>query len=456
MFFDRIKTLGIAQVTYLIADAGEAALVDPCRDVDKYLTLLRENELTLRYVVETHRQEDFEMGGAALRRLTGAEIVAGSHELFDHADARLRDRETLQLGSLRLRALHTPGHTPESMCYAVFLADSADRAWGVFTGDALFMGDTGRTDLTDPGRTAENAGLLYDSLHNKVFPLGDQAQIFPAHGAGSACGGNVADRDYSTIGIERAANAAAVMTRDAFVSHKAHERIARPPYFTLMEEVNLKAGRPLDERPVSWLTPTVFQERRREGVVIDARAPEAFAGGHLPGSYSIWLTGLGRYGGWISYEAPIGLIVDGPAELIEARLALARIGHDNIMGALAKGFEAWRDAGLPIETSATIVPDQLQAANNQYTILDVREINEFEDEGHIPGAQHIFVGDLESRLGELGLRKDMPLVVTCSVGHRASLGVSILQRNGYSNVFNLLGGMTAWRKLGLALDRDGS
>ncbi|MEX2496642.1 MAG: rhodanese-like domain-containing protein [Woeseia sp.] len=453
MFFERIKTPGIAHVAYVLADDGDAALVDPRRDVEQYLDVLNENGLTLRYVLETHRQEDFEMGGAALRRLIGAKIVAGDHENFAHADIRLSEGEEVQLGGLKLRGLHTPGHTPESMCYAVFLADSPEHAWGVFTGDALFVGDTGRTDLADADKTAENAGVLYDVVHGKVFPLGDQAHVFPAHGAGSVCGGNVADRDHSTIGIERASNAAAVMTRDAFVRHKVHERVARPPYFTLMEEVNREAGRPLDERPVSWLQPAQFQERCRDGIVIDTRDPEAFAGGHLPGSYSIWLEGLGRYGGWLPSQAPIYLIVNGPAELVEAHLALARIGRDDIAATVAGGFEAWRDAGLPIEMSGTIVPQGLKAASNQYTVLDVREISEFEDEGHIRNARHIFVGELEKWLGESGLEKDAPLVVTCSVGHRGSLGTSILRRNGYLNVFNLLGGMTAWRKLQFPVEK---
>ncbi len=445
MFFERMKTPGIAHVAYVLAESGEAVLVDPRRDLDDYLAVLRANGLTLRYVLETHRQEDFEMGGAELRRLTGARIVAGDHEYFSHADIRLADGDEFTVGGLRLRGLHTPGHTPESMCYAIYLADGPERAWGVFTGDALFAGDTGRTDLADADRTAENAGLLYDVLQEKVFPLGDQALMFPAHGAGSVCGGNVAERDHTTLGIEQASNAAAVMTRDEFMRHKAHERIARPPYFTLMEKVNLEAGRPLDARPVPWLQAGEFHERIRNGIVIDTRDAEAFAGGHVPDSYSIWLNGLGRYGGWITNHLPVYLIVDGPAELLEAQLALARIGRDDVAGALAGGFAAWRDAGLPIEMSGTMTPRQLQAADD-HAVLDVREISEFEDEGHIRGARHIFVGDLEERLGELGVKKDEPLAVTCSVGHRGSLAVSMLERHGYEHVFNLLGGMTAWHK----------
>ena len=454
MYFARIKTPGIAHLAYIIADGGEAAIVDPRRDVGEYLTILREQGLDLRYVLETHRQEDFEVGAATLRRLTGAKIVAGTHRYFDHAQIRLEDGAELTLGSLTIRALHTPGHTPESVTYAVFLGDDGQRAWGVFTGDALFFGDTGRTDLTDAERTGENAGLLYNVLHEKVFPLGDQAQVFPAHGAGSACGGNVADRDHSTLGIERLTNAVATMEREEFVAHKVRERLARPPYFRLMEKVNLVAGRPMDDRPVPWLDPAGFAARCGTGVLIDTREPEAFAGGHLPGSYNVWLEGLGRYGGWIgSHEVPIWLVADSPTVVAEARLSLARIGRDHVAGALAGGFHAWRDAGLPIAITGTTTPDRLQAERAKAPVLDVREISEFEDEGHIPGARHLYVGELESRLDQLDLAKDEPVVVTCSVGQRASLAVSMLDRHGYKKLFNLLGGMTAWRRLGLPLER---
>lgn len=450
MFFERIKTPGIAHIAYILAEDGAATLVDPGRDVDRYLDVLRRNGLLLRRVLETHRQEDFEMGGAALRDLTGCEIVACDHDYMAHADIRLSDGEALELdGGIRLRALHTPGHTPESMSFAIALAAAPDRSWGVFTGDALFIGDTGRTDLPDADRTAENAGLLYDQVHAKLLPLGDQALVLPAHGAGSACGGNVADRDHSTIGIERASNAVAVKSRDAFIRHKLAEKLARPPYFRLMEEVNLEAGRPFADRPVAWLGPQDFAGVCETGLVIDARSAEAFAGGHIPGAYSVWLGGMARYGGWVACNRqPVWLVADDPAAMREARLSLARIGLDDVAGALAGGFEAWRDAGLPVERAATLTPRALNARPGDMPVLDVRERGEFEN-GRIPGVRHVFVGHLEDELPRLDLRPDEPVAVTCSVGHRASLAVSILKRHGFEDPRNLLGGMTAWTALGL-------
>jgi hydroxyacylglutathione hydrolase len=451
MFFQRIKTPGIAHVAYILAEDGLAAIVDPGRDVERYLTVIRDNGLRLRWILETHRQEDFEMGGAALRKLTGAEIAACDHQYMEHADRRLKDAEEIALtDGLRFCGLHTPGHTPESMSFSVSLEAAPDRSWGVFTGDAMFIGDTGRTDLPDENKTAENAGLLYDHVHSKILPLGDQALVLPAHGAGSACGGNVANRDHSTIGIEKVSNAVAVKSRSEFMRHKAEEKLARPPYFRLMEKVNLGAGRPFEDAPVAWLQPHEFEQNRGSGIVVDARDVEAYAGGHIAGAYSVWLAGMARYGGWVTDETtPIYLVADSAADMQEARLALARIGRDNVAGALAGGFDSWRDAGMPLESAATISPRALAGRLDDVVVLDVRDTAEVEGGGRIPGAIHVYVGYLEDEMGRLGLDPEQPIVATCSVGHRGSLAVSILQRQGYSNAANLLGGMTAWQKLDL-------
>jgi hydroxyacylglutathione hydrolase len=220
-----------------------------------------------------------------------------------------------------------------------------------------------------------------------------------------------------------------------------------------MEKINLGAGRPFEDQPVPWLSPKVFDRRCTDGVVIDTRDVEAYAGGHIPGSYSVWLAGMARYGGWVTEDAaPVYLIVESPGALREARLALARIGRDNVAGALRGGFANWRDAGLAIETAGTLSAQRLAHRSDEFVVLDVREPGEFEEEGHIPGARHVHVGELESRLHNLELSKDVRIVATCSVGHRGSLGASILKRNGFTNAFNLLGGMTAWKKLKLPLE----
>ncbi|UVW30070.1 rhodanese-like domain-containing protein [Massilia sp. H6] len=455
MFFERVKTAGLGHNAYILGcGEGLAVVVDPRRDVAEYLQIARENNLSIAYCIETHRQEDFEYGSASLAEITGAKILAGKHPLFGRADVRLGDGEEIKIGSTRLVALATPGHTPESMCYAVYPQDAGENCWGVFTGDTIFVGDTGRTDLSDREQTAENAGLLYDGVHQKLAPLGDQALILPAHGAGSACGGNISERDDSTIGIERGTNPVFKKSREAFMQQKASENLPRPPYFSHMEVVNLEAGRPLPA-PVGdrVLSPSEFKNRMKEGMVIDTRSPEAFAGSHIHGSYNVWLKGLSAFGGWIADDkSSIFLIVDEPDQAPVAIASLARIGIDGVQGVLVKGVEAWREAGFPIEAFGTTSAEEASQwmKNRDILVLDVRDDMEWEEK-HIPGAQHVFVGDLEANLQKLP--KDRTIVAHCSVGHRSAVAMSILRRNGFTDIYNMLGGITAWEKLGLPLNK---
>jgi hydroxyacylglutathione hydrolase len=455
MFFQRIKTPGIAHAAYVIGARGEAAVVDPRRDIDEYLRVAREQKLTITHVVETHRQEDFVLGSAELVRVTGAKVVNGKHELFGRGDIRLADGEECAFGGLRLRAMHTPGHTPESVCYAVFVPDAPDRAWGLFSGDTLFIGETGRTDLPDRTKTGDNAALLYDMVHRKLLPLGDQTLLFPAHASGSVCGGNIAERDDSSLGLERLYNPVFTKSKADFVASKVRERIPRPPYFDLMEKLNLRGGIPLAKRAaeIPVLQPSAFEAAVKDGIVIDAREPEAFAGGHIPRSISIWVGGLPVFGGWIAGPSTrVFLVLPEMGVLEQAVLSLARIGVDSVAGVLAGGFGAWRNAGLPIAHGSAITPRELEAQRASMRVLDVREDSEFEEEGHIPDASHMFVGYLDKHLERVTppLDKSQHIAVTCSVGHRAGLATSLLLRHGFERVSNLLGGMTAWNKLELS------
>ena len=454
MFFQRLKTPGLGQNSYVVGcGEGLAVVVDPRRDVDEYLRLARENDLSIAYVLETHRQEDFEYGSRNLANVTGAQIVSGCHELFGDTDVKLKEGEELKVGTTRIVALETPGHTPESVTYAVYVKDAGEKCWGAFTGDALFVGDTGRTDLPDPKKTGENAGILYDAVHSKIAPLGDQALLYPAHGSGSACGGNISDRDDSTLGIEKGTNPVFKKSRQEFVEHKLAEKMARPPYFSHMEEVNLLAGRPLAPQSYQVLQPRDFQKRMKEGLVIDTRSPDAFAGAHIPGSYNIWLEGVPAFGGWIANEnTRIFLVVDGAEKTDQAVKSFARIGMDSVEGILTSGVDTWREQGLPIESIATTSAAETAQWMQQgrVHVLDVRDEYEW-NEKHIPGAVHQFVGDLEENLPQLP--KDSAIVVHCSVGHRSGVAVSILKRHGYTGLHNMLGGITAWEKLGLPLEK---
>ncbi|MCB9788529.1 MAG: MBL fold metallo-hydrolase [Deltaproteobacteria bacterium] len=442
----RIVTPGIGHFAYLIADGGEAAVVDPRRDVDEYLAMARRLGVRVSHVVETHRQEDFVMGSAHLAERTGARIVNGQHELFGHGDLRLSDGDSFRVGGLRIEALHTPGHTPESMCYAVY-DEASSGAWGVFTGDALFFGDTGRTDLTDADRTAENAGLLHDAVHEKLAPLGDGARVLPAHGPGSVCGSGMAERPSSTIGAERQYNKVFTLSREAFMRAKEGERIPRPPYFRHMEEINLEGGRPpvRDPDDVALVGVDELAQALEDAMCVDTREPEGFAGGHIRDAFSIWLGGLPVFGGWLAQpDTPIYLVGDRDDDVATAFTHLSRIGIDGVRGALAGGLGAWRASGRPMARSGVIFPRELAERREEMQILDVREADEFAS-GHIPGARHVYVGHLQERLGGLDLDPQETVAVTCGVGHRAGVAVSILLRAGYSDVRNLLGGMSAWQ-----------
>lgn len=459
MFFQKFKTPGIAHVAYLIADKQDAVLVDPRRDVEDYIAAAQANKLVLKYVLETHRQEDFVMGARRLRELLGVQVISGDHELFGHADIRLKDGERFRVEGLELSALHTPGHTPESTCYAVYLDASPERALGVFTGDTLFVGETGRTDLSDRRRTSEHAGQLFDAVHKKLLPLGEQTIIWPAHGAGSVCGGNIADRDESTLGIEQTSNPVFLLNREAFIQAKLDERIPRPPYFGHMEVVNLEGGMSTGRSAlqVPLLGPDSFASEMKHGLVIDAREPEAFAGGHIPDSLNVWLSGLSVFGGWVAGEKTrLYLVLPRISDLPSAVNQLSRIGIDDVAGVLAGGFAAWRNRGLPIATSGTLGPRELERQLPATAVLDVRDDSEFA-EGHIPGAHHLYVGYLADHLQRLKgeLSRHDRVVVTCSVGHRAGLAVSLLRRHGLTNVDNLLGGMTAWKNAGFETTTSG-
>ncbi len=457
MLFQRFTTPGLAQHSYLLqCGDGKAVVVDPRRDIDAYVELARGHALQIAYALETHRQEDFEYGAASLAAVTGAKIVTGDHALFGHSDMKLADGAALEVGSTRLVLLGTPGHTPESVCYAVYVDQAQPACWAVFTGDTLFPGATGRTDLADPARTAENAGRLYDAVHHRLAPLGAQALIYAAHGSGSACGSNIADREGSTLGIEMTANPVFTLGRAAYIAHKLSEHLPRPPYFTHMEQVNLAGGRPPpDDRRVRALQLASFEAAIDGRIVLDTREPEAFASSHIAGSYNIWLGGVASFAGWIANEhARILMVADGTEQVMDAALSLARIGLDHVDGFLAGGIAAWRESGRPIATTGIIGAADAAAwlrRDGAVRVLDVRDDDEW-TAGHLRDALHTYVGHLPRALP--GLPRDAPLIVQCSVGHRAGLAASILARAGFGAVYNMLGGMKAWRALELPVSRD--
>lgn len=447
MDLHRIESPGLAHQSYVLADGRDAIVIDPRRDVDAYLRLAAERGYRIRTVLETHRNEDYVIGSTALARATGADVLHSGRLDFGYG-AAARDGDELRLGRLLVRVIETPGHTDDSLCFSVSDRGAPDAAFAVFTGDTLLFGDTGRTDLYGDAERERLAAELHASLYDRLLPLGDGVVVCPGHGAGSVCGGAIEDRPVSTLGYERLNNPAIARDRDAFIAMKAAERHVRPPYFERMEEWNLRGTAPVYERvPVPPpLTAGELAERMQDGTpVIDARMPPAFAGGHIPGSYNLWRAGLSTYLSWVVAPGrPFALVLPDGADVEAVARELLRIGYDEVEGYLHGGFDAWQDDGRPLATLGTLDTDAVRERwrRGELDILDVRTPAELRA-GGIEGATRIFVGELERRLDEVP--RDRPVAVMCSVGHRAGLGASILARHGRDDVYNYLGGFTAWR-----------
>ena len=456
MIFERMKSEGIAHNSYLIGSENEAAVIDPRRDCQVYIELAQQKGLKIKYIFETHRNEDYVIGSVELNHFTGAEIYHGPGLDWKYGNT-LRAGQEFQIGKLRLTAIHTPGHTDESMSYAVADLSTGEATVMVFTGDALFVGDVGRTDLYGTEEASRLASNLYDSIFNKLIPLGDGVMLCPAHGAGSVCGANIADRDESTLGIERAQSPPLQMSRDKFIKYKVTEKMERPHYFRQMEKYNLKGPPFLGCLPSpAPFTPAEFKEEMERGaVVVDTSYPATFGGAHIKRSYSVWLEGLPVFAGWVlSYDKPILLVLDDQHHLEKAVRYLIRAGYDRIVGYLKGGIEGWYNAGFPVEHLQVLTVHELKAKidrGEQLTILDDRGENEW-NAGHIKGAQHIYVGHIQERMAEIP--KNKPVAMFCNVGHRAGLGASILLREGCRDVYNILGSMTAWKAAGYPISTE--
>ncbi|UCD83587.1 MAG: MBL fold metallo-hydrolase [Deltaproteobacteria bacterium] len=447
MICERIKSEGTAHNSYFIGSGSNAAVIDPRRDCQVYIDLAQQKGLKIIYIFETHRNEDYVIGSLELSNITGAEIYHGPGLDWKYGNT-LSDGQEFKLGKLRLTAIHTPGHTDESTSYIIVDLSTGKTPVMAFTGDTLFVGDVGRTDLYGHEEATRLASDLYDSIFNKLLPLGDGVILCPGHGAGSVCGSNIASRDESTLGIEKAQNPLLQhKNREDFIKYKAAEHLERPHYFRQMERYNLEGPPLLGCVPLpAPLTPQEFKEDIERGaVVVDTSEPAAFGGAHIKGAYSIWLQGLPVFAGWIlPYDKPILLVLEDQSHLEKVVRYLIRAGYDQIIGYLKEGTEGWYNAGLPTENLPLLSVHQLKDKvdlGEDLAVLDTREQDEW-NSGHIKGASHIYVGHLEQRLHEVP--KDKPVAVICTVGHRASLGASILLRAGYRKVYNVLGSVKAW------------
>jgi hydroxyacylglutathione hydrolase len=458
MIFERIKSEGLAHNSYFISSGHQAVVIDPRRDIQVYLDRAMKYGVRIKYILETHRNEDYVIGSSELSYAVQAPVYHGPWLDWKYGNV-IKDGQEFNLGKIKLTAMHTPGHTDESTSYVLRDTETGNAPVMVFTGDNLFVNETGRVDLYGLAEVPRLAGNLYDSLFNRILPLGDGVIICPAHGSGSICGQAIASRDESTLGIEKLQNPALQYTdKDSFMRYKAAERLDRPPYFIQMEKYNLEGAPLLHGLPrPPLLAPMDFKREMEKGaVVVDTRLPPAFGGAHIKGSYSIWLEGLSSFAGWLlSYDKPVLLVLEEKEHLDAAVRHLIRVGFDRIDGYLTDGVEDWYNAGLPVEQLPLLSVQQLKKKVDQgedLTLLDVRRQDEW-DTGHVPGAMHVFVGQVERRLSEIP--RDKPVVVMCNVGHRAGIAASILLREGYPEVFNLLGSVTAWRHAGYPLTKEG-
>ncbi|WP_031556396.1 MBL fold metallo-hydrolase [Parvularcula oceani] len=446
MILEKIKSDGLAHLSYFLGSGSEAAVIDPRRDIEAYLDLARRNGMRIVHIFETHRNEDLVSGAPALASVTGAKIWHGPNpaEPIVYADTA-RQGDGFAVGDARIEVLETPGHTDDSLSYALHDSSYDDGAVGVFTGDALFVGDVGRTDFY-PDRKREVAGLLFDSLR-KILSLGDQAILYPAHGAGSVCGSGMADREFSTLGHERANNPRLrIEDREAFIDAKVAEHHYQPPYFRLMEQLNAEGG---GRSPRDLLPPPVGPEALYDlggAQLVDVRGVADFAGAHVPGAYCIPSDMIAAFAGWfLDADRDIVLVARDADQAAGSTRTLARIGYDRVVGyhagivPVATKDRAFASVPL-VDTQA--VNERVDQRADRWTLLDVRSVDEFEA-GHVEGAQHAYVGELPSAAESLA--KNAPVTVMCGSGARASIAASILLQTGWTDVDVYLGSMKAWK-----------
>jgi hydroxyacylglutathione hydrolase len=450
MFIKKIKSQGLSHNSYFIGSENEAVVIDPRRDCQIYIDIAQKEEMNIKGIYETHRNEDYVIGSIELAQRTGAKIYHGAKLDFKYGEA-LIDGQDFYFGKMKIIAIETPGHTDESMSYALADLDLSKKPIIVFTGDNLFVGDVGRTDLYGPNEAHRLSEALYNSIFNKLLPLGDHVLIFPAHGAGSVCGGDISQREDSTLGIERVFNPILQKTREEFIDYKSSEQHTRPPYFLKMEKYNLEGPPIFNKLPTPPpLMPEEFLKKIKMGaVVVDTRQPVSFGGAYLKDSYNIWLERIPSYAGWtLQFDKPILLVLEDKIYLDKAVRYLYRLGYDNLDGYLVGGIEGWYKKSLPFQHLGLISVYELNKWIEQkedLLILDVREDQKW-SEGHIPNSFNIFSGYLEKRIQELPKNRRIALI--CNIGNRASLASSILSRAGFVDIHNVLGGMIAWKNAG--------
>jgi len=453
MFVKQLYTGCLSEAAYYIESNGEAAIVDPLRDIDEYLEIASERKTTIKYIFETHFHADFVSGHLDLSKVTGATIVYGPGTQTKFPVHIAKDGERFKIGALTVEVLHTPGHTLESSCY--LLKDENGRDHCVFTGDTLFVGDVGRPDLAQKSEeltTGDLAGMMYDSLQRKIVSLPDDVIVYPAHGAGSACGKNLGPETFSTIGDEKKFNYALQQkTKEDFVKAVTDGLEAPPDYFPVNARINKEGYDSIDElvtKGTKQLSIKEFKEFVEQGaIILDTRDADIFTHGFVPGSLNIGLEG--RFAEWagslLPFDTTIVMVTETGREK-ESVIRLARVGFDKISGCLEGGFETWKREGGEVDMIINVEPDELAMDlpfDDKLVVIDVRKPTEFA-EGHITGAINIPLSDMADPGSIARINEEDNLYVHCSAGYRSVIASSLLKRRGIHNLRNVLYG---WNKI---------
>jgi hydroxyacylglutathione hydrolase len=450
MHFEQFYLGCLAHASYMLASEGEAVVVDPQRDVEIYLQAAETNRVSIGHIFETHLHADFVSGHQELAARTGASIYIGAHAGATFPHVAVEDGFQLQVGKMRITALETPGHTQESMCFVITDEEKSSAPWAILTGDTLFLGDVGRPDLSKRYSPTQLAGMLYDSLHNKILKLADDVLVYPAHGAGSLCGRNMRAERVSTIGTERLTNyALQIKSREDFVQQLTSNLPARPAYFLQDAEINRTGASALSDLPaLTPLEPAELKTLLAEGAIaLDVRPGDEFAAAHVPGSVNIALSG--QFASWagalLGLSACPVLIAEKDETVSEARMRLSRIGLEDSRGYLNGGIEAWKQAGFPLATLPQITIEALNGRLQEsgLQVLDVRREPEWEA-GHIEGATWWPLDNFKVAPPEID--RNLPIAVHCKGGYRSMIACSLLERAGFENVVNVVGGFDAWQQ----------
>ena len=455
-----IDGLGCASYIVGCEAKGVAAIIDPDRDVQKYLDAAASRGLTITHIIETHLHADHVSGNSDLAARTGAQIYVHEASGAEFPHQSVRDGDVLELGNLRLKVIHTPGHTPESITLLVSDTTRSEQPWLALTGDTLFVGDMGRPDLVGAEAANGLASDMYHTMYEKILPLNDGLLIYPGHGAGSLCGKSIGSMRSTTLGYERISNPAlAPRSKEEFVQYAVSDLPEQPGNHTRIKTMNRKGVKVLgDVAPSPLSIKEALPYFQRGAGLLDTRSKDAYVQAHVPGSVHLEADDQlsNRIGFVFPPDAPMILLLNDTSDYQRVVYSLARVGYENVVGYIAEGLDVWKSLGLPLASGDVkdIEPQELQdllQSDARPVVVDVREPWEYK-QGHVPGAVLMPLGNLASRVGELDTEK--PVAVICASGSRSQSAAALLGQKGFKTIYNVVGGTGAWKYSNLPLARD--